>query len=167
MHMEAHMEAEKPIQQCAVELNQAVLYLHGVLSVDQERSEEYLDYVYETIENPVELTERREQAARSIGKLYVASMNVRERSFEKYPFQEQVAISLLTGRSSLDLPMSLVQMTKFSYEDKIITTPRFQRSLRVTSDAIVRLRSRVEADPARMIEAYEYTINPKPPKGVA
>ena len=162
-----HMEVEKPIQQCAIELSQSVLYLHGVISISQEQSEDYLEYVYETADNPVDLTEKREQAARSIGKLYVASLNARERSFEKYPFQEQVAISLLTGRSALDKPMSLVTMTKFSYDDKIITTPRFQRSLRVTSDAIVRLRSRVEANPARMIEAYEYTINPKSPKGIA
>jgi hypothetical protein len=161
------MEVEKPIQQCAIELNQAVNYLHGVIAIDQEQSSEYLEFVYETADNPVLLTERREQAARSIGKLYIASLNIRERTYEKYPFHEQVAISLLTGRSSIDPPLSLSQMTKISYDDKTITTQRFQHSLRVTSNALIRLQSRVEANPARMIEAYNYTISPKPPKGVA
>jgi|GEM_PF-1927644 len=160
------MEVEKPIQQCAIELNQAVTYLHEVIYINQEQSSEYLEFVYETADNPVLLTERREQAARCIGKLYVASMNVRQSTFEKYPFHEQVAISLLTGRSSIDLPLSLSQMTKLSYDDKIITTQRFQHSLRVTSSALIRLQSRVEANPARMIEAYLYNINSKPPKGV-
>ena len=161
------MEAEKPIQQCAIELNQAVLYLHDVISIEEEQSQDYLEFVYETIDNPVELTQRREQAARSIGKLYVASMNIRERTFDKYPFHEQVTLSLLTGRSSLDPPLSLAQITKFSYEDKIVTTPRFQHSLRLASNALIRLQNRVEENPERMIEAYHFTINPKPPKGVA
>jgi hypothetical protein len=159
------MEVEKPIQQYAEELNQSIHYLHGLIAIDYEQSQDYLDYVYETPQNPVQLTDELEKAARGIGRLYVASMAARDRKFEKFQYQEQIALSLLGGRSSLDAPMSLLQITRFIHQGNAITTPWFQRSLRVTSDAVVRLRSRAEADPSRMVEAYEYLINPKPPKG--
>jgi len=161
------MEVEKPIQQYAEELNQSIHYLHGLIAIDYEQSQDYLDYVYETPQNPVQLTDELEKAARGIGRLYVASMAARDHKFEKFHYQEQIALSLLGGRSALDTPMSLLQITRFTHQENEITTSWFQRSLRVTSDAVVRLRSRAEADPARMVDAYEYLINPKPPKGVA
>jgi len=162
-----HMEVEKPIQQYAIELNQSIHYLHGLVSIDYEQSKDYLEYVYETADHPVRLTEDREQAARAIGKLYIASISARDRKFDKYPYQEQVALSLLGGRSARDEPMSLLQMTKFTHRENEVTVPWFQRSLRVTSSALMSLRLRTEHNPTRMREVYYDLINPKPPKGVA
>jgi len=156
-----NMEIEMPIQQCADELSKSVHYLHGVINIDLDQSDDYINFLYQSTEQQLQLTEQREQAARSIGRLYVASMNSSNYSLKSYTYPEQTALGFVGGRTPKDPPMSLVQMTCSMYHDKQFTVPRFLHSLRITSDALVKLRGRAEADPRRLLESYEYLINPK------
>ena len=156
-----NMEIEMPIQQCADELSKSVHYLHGVINIDLDQSDDYINFLYQSNEHPLQLTEQREQAARSIGRLYVASMNSRNYSLKSYTYQEQTAIGFIGGRTSIDSPMSLVQMTQNLYHDKQFTVPRFHHSLRITSDALMKLRGRAEVDKCRLLESYENLINLK------
>lgn len=156
-----NMEIETSKNQCIEDLSSSVSYLHGFINIDIDQSDDYLDYLYQSTENPVHLTEQREQAARSLGKLYIASMYVRNHALERYTYQEQAALGFIGGRTGSDTPISLVQMTRRSYQDGIFTVNRFLKSLLDTSTAVTKLRSRTEADPYRILESYENLINPR------
>ena len=156
-----NMEIEMSRNQCVEDLSNAVKDLHGFINIDIDQSNDYLDFLYQSTENPVQLTPPVEQAARSIGRLYIASMYPRNRTFERYTYQEQTALGFVGGRTGADTPISLVQMTRRSYQDGIFTVNRFFQSLLDTTNAATKLRLRTEADPLRIRESYENLINPK------
>jgi hypothetical protein len=156
-----NMEIEMSRNQCVEDLSKTVNYLHGFINIDLDQSNDYLDFLYQSTENPVQLTVPVEQAARSIGRLYIASMYARNRTLERYTYQEQAALGFVGGRTGSDDPISLVQMTRRSYQDGIFTVNRFFQSLLDTTNAVTKLRSRTEADPLRILESYDNLINPK------
>ena len=156
-----NMEIEKSSNQCIKDLSDSVNYLHGFINIDIDQSDDYLDFLYQSTEHPVYLTEQIDQAARSIGRLYIASMYPRNKTFERYTYQEQTALGFVGGRTGADTPISLVQMTRRSYQDGIFSVNRFLQSLHDTTSAVMKLQSRTKADPLRIRESYENLINPK------